>query len=58
MSHENNSQTIRDLKAEVTAKIRAIPREEGVIDNFAAASRSVSGVEVENLNTFWKGDKI
>ena len=33
----NNPQTIRDLKAEITAKTSAIPREEcvRVIDNFA-----------------------
>lgn len=35
--YENNPQTIGDLKAAITAKIRAIPREEcvRVIDNFA-----------------------
>jgi len=33
----NNSQTIPDLKAEITAAIRAIPREEcgRLIENFA-----------------------
>ena len=49
--YENNPQTIGELKAAITGKIRQIPKEEcvRVIDNFARRVRVCRGQHLEHI---------
>ena len=54
--YENNPQTIGELKAAITAKIREIPKDEcvRVIDNFARRMQYAFNPEDAIRSTFWK----
>ena len=57
--YENNPQTIGELKAAITAKIKEIPKEEcvRVIDNFARRMQVRLQLRGSHLEHIWKEHK-